>query len=179
MSSGKGSLDEVMPQVYAELRRLAAGYLSGERQNHTLQPTALVHETYMRLATQHSVDFGNRAQVLGVAAQMMRRILRTHDDRNKAEKRGGDATTICLSDVSEPSAIPNLVFSEVDEVLDRLAALDERQAKVAELRIFGGMTIEETAEFLGISVPTVNRDWASGRLWLASELHPLSGSAAR
>jgi len=165
----KISLDSVMPQVYDELHRLAASYMSRERQGHTLQPTALVNEAYLRLATQHSVDFSNRAQVLGVAAQMMRRILRSYDEQRDTTKRGGDVTLIRLSDAPEPSA-PALVFDEVDEVLNRLAELDERQAKVAELRIFGGLTIEETAEFLQISVATANRDWASGRLWLASEL---------
>lgn len=166
----KATLDRMMPQVYSELRRLAGYYLSHERPDHTLQPTALVNETYLRLTTQHSVDFNNRSQVLGVAAQMMRRILRTHDRDLSAGKRGGDSTTICLSDAPEPASAPDLLFSEVDEVLDRLAQLDQRQAKVAELRIFGGMTIEEISEFLNVSVATVNRDWASGRVWLASEL---------
>jgi RNA polymerase sigma-70 factor (ECF subfamily) len=166
----KVSLDEVMPLVYDELHRIAGSYMRNERDGHTLQPTALVNETYLRLIGQHSVDFGNRAQVIGVAAQMMRRILRTHDEKRVTGKRGGDATVICLSDSPEPVAAPTVVFSEVDEVLNRLAVMDERQAKVAELRIFGGMTVEETAEFLEISVATVHRDWATGKLWLASEL---------
>lgn len=166
----KGSLDAVMPQVYDELHRLAAAYMRRERASHTLQPTALVNETYLRLAGQHSVDFNNRAQVLGVAAQMMRRILRTHEEKRATEKRGGDQTVLCLSDSPEPSAAPEVFFGEVDELLDRLAELDERQAKVAELRIFGGLTSEEIAEFLSISTATAHRDWVSGRLWLASEL---------
>jgi RNA polymerase sigma-70 factor, ECF subfamily len=166
----KLSLDAVMPQVYDELHRLAALYMSRERNSHTLQPTALVSETYLRLVGQHSIDFGNRAQLLGVAAQMMRRILKTHEEKRKAEKRGGDMTIVCLSDSPEPAAPPELLFEDVDELLDRMATLDERQAKVAELRIFGGLTMEETAEFLEVSVATAHRDWVSGRLWLASEL---------
>jgi RNA polymerase sigma-70 factor (ECF subfamily) len=166
----KVSLDAVMPQVYDELHRLAASYMRSERNSHTLQPTALVNETYLRLIGQHSVDFSNRAQLLGVAAQMMRRILKTHEEKRSADKRGGDATTICLSDSAEPSAAPTLMFGEVDEALNRLAEMDSRQAKVAELRIFGGLTTEETAEFLEISTATAHRDWVSGRLWLTSEL---------
>ena len=166
----KLSLDAVMPQVYGELHRLASAYMRNERNGHTLQPTALVNETYMRLIGQHSVDFANRSHLLGVAAQMMRRILRTYDEKRKTEKRGGDMTMISLSDSPEPVAPPILAFDEVDEVLDRLAKLDERQAMVAELRIFGGLTVEETAQFLKVSVATVHRDWASGKLWLIHEL---------
>ncbi|MFP5228368.1 MAG: ECF-type sigma factor [Acidobacteriota bacterium] len=171
-SAANASLDAIIPRIYEELRRLAASYMRQEREGHTLQPTALVNETYMRLAKQHSVDFANRAQVLGVAAQMMRRILATHAERRDAGKRGGDVTRICLSDAPEVVAERAPVFGEVDQALDRLAALDERQAKVVELRIFGGLSVEETAEFLKVSVATVHRDWASGRLWLARELRP-------
>ncbi len=169
-SANKLSLDDVMPQVYDELHRLAASYMRRERDGHTLQPTALINETYLRLIGQHSVDFSNRAHVIGVAAQMMRRILRTHDERRTAGKRGGGATMICLADSPEPSAAPNLAFNDVDEALDRLSELDPRQATVAELRIFGGLTAEEIASFLKISVVTAHRDWASGRLWLAQQL---------
>ena len=163
-------LDEVIPLVYDELRRLAAAYISRERAGHTLQPTALVNETYMRMISQHSVDFSNRAHLLGVAAQMMRRILRTYGETRNAEKRGGDITLIRLSDSPEPAAASDIAFSDIDEVLNRLTDLNERQSKVAELRIFGGLTPEETAEYLEISVATVHRDWASGKLWLAREL---------
>jgi RNA polymerase sigma-70 factor (ECF subfamily) len=163
-------LDDILPQVYDELHRLAGSYMYQERGNHTLQPTALVNEAYLRLSSQHSVDFSNRAQVIGVAAQMMRRILRSYDDRRDAEKRGGDVTLVRLDDSPEPSAAPAVVFNEVDEVLNRLAEMNERTAKIVELRIFGGMTVEETAEFLEISVATVYRDWQTGKLWLAAEL---------
>ena len=167
----KSTLDEILPEVYADLHRLAAAYMSNERDGHTLQPTALVHEAYLRLIGQHSVDFRNRGHVLGVAAQMMRRILRTHDERRGTNKRGGDVTMVCLSDANEPAAHP-LIFSDVDEALRQLALLDERQATVVELRIFGGMSSEEIASFLNISVATAHRDWATGRLWMMQELTP-------
>lgn len=170
ISGKRTSLDAVMPQIYDELHRLAASYMSCERSEHTLQPTALVNEIYLQLLKQHSVDFNNRSQVVGVAAQMMRRVLRKHEETRRAAKRGGDATLICLSDAPEPASPPAVEFGEVDLALDRLAKLDERQAKVVELRIFGGLTVEETAEFLSISPATVHRDWATGKIWLISEL---------
>lgn len=170
LSADKSSLDESMPQVYEELHRLAVAYMRSERQGHTLQPTALVNEAYLRLLSQHSVDFNNRAQVLGVAAQMMRRILRKHAEKRSADKRGGNLTVVHLADSPEPAASPVLPFNEIDELLDRLALLDERQAKVVELRIFGGLTVDETSDFLKVSVATVHRDWATGKLWIASEM---------
>ena len=169
-SSKRILLDAVIPQIYDELHRLAASYMSYERSGHTLQPTALVNEIYLQLLKQHSVDFANRAQVVGVAAQMMRRVLRKHEETRRAAKRGGGATLICLSDAPEPASQPAVEFSEVDLALDRLAELDERQAKVVELRIFGGLSVEETAEFLHVSAATVHRDWATGKIWLTSEL---------
>jgi RNA polymerase sigma-70 factor (ECF subfamily) len=169
-SSKRTSLDAVMPQVYDELHRLAASYMSRVRVGHTLQPTALINEIYLQLLKQHSVDFTNRAQVIGVAAQMMRRVLRKHEETRSAAKRGGNATLICLSDAPEPAGPPAVEFGEVDLALDRLAQLDERQAMVVELRIFGGLSVDETAEFLRISVATVHRDWATGKIWLTSEL---------
>jgi RNA polymerase sigma-70 factor (ECF subfamily) len=167
----KDSLDAVIPVMYDELRQLAASYMRHERASHTLDPTALVNETYLRLLGQHSVDFANRAQVLGVAAQMMRRILMTHEEKRKADKRGGDFTIVCLTDTQELEASGDShAFCAVDQVLNRLEQMDARQAKVAELKIFGGMTSEEIAEFLQISRATVQRDWLSGRLWLIREL---------
>ncbi len=171
----KVALDAVLPLVYDELHRLAASYLRNERAGHTLQPTALVNETYLRLIGQHSVDFSNRAHLLGVAAQMMRRILHTHEEKRRANKRGGEFTIVCLADSPEPVALAPIAFSDVDEVLDRLAALDQRQSQVAELRIFGGLTLEEIADYLGVSVATAHRDWNSGRLWLARELRTHAG----
>ena len=170
MGAVKLSLDAVLPQIYDELHRLATAYMRRERDGHTLQPTALVNEAYMRLVGQHSVNFDNRAQVLGIAAQMMRRILRTYDEQRRADKRGADQTVLCLDDSPEPSGIPQLFFGEVDELLERLTLLDARQAKVAELHIFGGLTSGEIGEFLGVSTASAHSYWASGRLWLAREL---------
>lgn len=166
----RSSLDAAMPQLYDELHRIADIYMSRERGSHTLQPTALIHETYLRLMGQHSVDFQNRAQVLGVAAQMMRRILANYGEAKKAEKRGADCTMVYLSDSPDVAQSDPVVFDELNQALDRLAAMDARQAQVVELRVFGGLTVEEVAEFLNISVATVHRDWASGRLWLAHAL---------
>lgn len=176
----KFALDEALPLVYEELHRLAVTYMRRERDDHTLQPTALINEAYLRLVGQHSVDFTNRAHLLGTAAQMMRRILSTHQESRSTEKRGSQFTIVCLTEASEPVDANALVFSEVDEVLKRLERLDSRQALVAELRIFGGLTAEESAEYLGVSAITVHRDWVSARLWLARELrglHPTESAA--
>jgi RNA polymerase sigma factor (TIGR02999 family) len=172
-TSGKAVLDAVLPQLYSQLHRLAASYLRRERNGHTLQPTALVNEAYLRLVGQHAIDFGNRAQVLGVAAHMMRRILCTYEEARHSAKRGGEFTIVCLSDAPEPLADVPLPFNYVDEILNRLAKLDERQAMVAELRIFGGMTVPETAEFLKVSPATISRDWFSAKLWLSRELQSM------
>jgi RNA polymerase sigma-70 factor (ECF subfamily) len=164
------TLNEVMPQIYAELHKVATAYMRRERDGHTLQPTALINEAYIRLLSQHSVDFANRAHVLGVAAQMMRRILATHAEKKATDKRGGEFTHVCLSDSPEPRAATDIAFCDVDEALKRLAAIDERQSTVVELRILGGMSADEIAAFLNVSVATVHRDWSSGRLWLTREL---------
>jgi RNA polymerase sigma-70 factor (ECF subfamily) len=168
----KLSLDAMMPLIYRELRQVAASMMHQERASHTLQPTALVNETYLRLLKQHSVDFANRGQVLGIAAQMMRRILCTHEEARRTEKRGGDVTIICLEDSAEPASAREISFSTVDQILDRLGKLDQRQAAIAELRIFGGLTVEESAEFLAISPATVSRSWSSAKLWITRELRP-------
>ena len=169
-SSSKDELDAVLPHVFPELHRLAASLLWRERSSHTLQPTALVSEVYLRLVGQRTLNFNNRAQVLGVAAQMMRRILCTHEEARRAEKRGGDFTIVCLDDAPEPRSSNKLPFDLVDETLHKLAKVNERQAKVAELRIFGGLTVEEVGEFLSVSAATVSRDWFSAKLWLTREL---------
>jgi RNA polymerase sigma-70 factor, ECF subfamily len=169
-SSGKEELDAVLPQIFPQLHRLAASMLWRERAAHTLQPTALVNEVYLRLVGQRTLNFNNRAQVLGIAAEMMRRILCTHEEGRRAAKRGGELTIVCLDDAPEPEAQSELPFGLVDETLDRLAKLDQRQAKVAELRIFGGLTVEEVGEYLSVSPATVSRDWFSAKLWLTREL---------
>ena len=168
------SLDSLTAKIYEQLHRLAVSYMRAERANHTLQPTALVHEAYLRLLSQHSVDFANRAQVLGIAAQMMRRILLNHEERRRTDKRGGEYNIVCITDSIQPASRETpLHFVEVNAVLNRLQAMDERQAKIAELRIFGELSAEEIAEFLHVSVATVRRDWSTAKLWLAQQLRPV------
>lgn len=160
------ALDQMLPLVYDELHRLAAGYLSRERADHTLQPTALVHEAYLRLISQRDVDWRNRAQFLGVAAGMMRRILVNHARDRVAAKRGGPKEQVSLSLVGAVSGVPDVDLIALEEALDRLTVLDPRKARVVELRFFGGLTTEEIAEVLDTSRPTVERDWSFARAWL-------------
>ena len=164
------ALDRLLPVVYRELKRLAAGYLRSERAEHTLQPTALAHEAYLRLVGREEIQWQNRAHFLGVAARAMREILVDHARRRKALKRGG-GQALTLYDESLPVAGGRPVaFDDLDQALVDLARFSERQAKVVELRYFGGLTIEETGEVLGISPVTVKRDWATARAWLYREL---------
>ena len=160
------AFDQLLPLVYGELRRLAASYLARERPGHTLQPTALVHEAYLRLVDQKQVDWRNRAQFIGLAAVMMRRILVTHARDRAANKRGGGAQKIPLSEVDEPGAAPDIDVVILHDALDRLQALDPRKSRIVELKFFGGLTRAEIAEVLGISVATVERDWTFARAWL-------------
>jgi len=162
----KEALDRVLPLVYGELRRLAAGYLSREGVGHTLQPTALVHEAYLRLVDQRQVDWRNRAQFLGIAASMMRRILVNHARDRVAAKRGGDAERVSLSLVETPSGGADVDLIALEDALGRLAALDARKAQVVELKFFGGLTVEEIAEVLQVSGATVEREWSFARAWL-------------
>jgi RNA polymerase sigma factor (TIGR02999 family) len=166
-----GAADEMMPLVYDELRRQARRYLRRERANHTLQSTALVHEAYIRLVGQRDVTWQNRAHFFGIAAEMMRRILVNYALRSGRVKRGGEAVTIALDggvQVADSSTDVNLL--DLDEALCRLAEMDERQARLVELKYFGGLSIEETAEVLGISNATVKREWNVARAWLRAEL---------
>jgi RNA polymerase sigma factor (TIGR02999 family) len=164
-------VNEILPYIYDELRRLAGSYLRRERSDHTLQPTALVHEAYMKLVDQRQVKWQNRAHFFGIAAQVMRRILMDHARKHKAEKRGGDADKLPLEDeilvISHDSSSQLLAL---DEALKTLAELDPNKAKIVELRYFGGLSIEETAEVLGVSVPTINRQWRTAKAWLYSQL---------
>ena len=162
----KKALDQMLPVLYQELHRLASHYLSREATGHTLQPTALVHEAYLRLVDQRRVDWRNRAQFLGVAASMMRRILVNHARDRAARKRGGGAQQVSLSLVGSPSGRPEVELIALEEALERLTALDERKSRVVELKFFGGLTIEEIAEVLGVSGATVEREWAFARAWL-------------
>ena len=166
----KDALAELFPVVYEELRRLAARYLRRERPGHTLQPTALVHEAFLRLIDQQCVSWQNRAHFFGLAAQMMRRILVNHALSRQAAKRGGHRTHVPLDEERHGRAEQHLDIVALDEALKTLAALDERQARVVELRFFGGLTVEETAEVVGISTATVKREWAAARLFLLREI---------
>lgn len=161
--------DRLLPVVYAELRRLAAGYLGRERAGHTLQPTALVNEAWMRLADQ-STPWQNRAHFLGVAAGAMRRILVDHARRRRAQKRGGGDLRVTLTEDLASSGGKELDVVRLDEALERLGALDERQARLVTMRFFAGLTVEETAEALGVSEKTVKRDWAAAKAWLYREI---------
>lgn len=162
---------ELIPLVYKELRRIAACCMRNERPGHTLQPTALVNEAYLRLVDQTRVDWKNRAHFLGVAAQLMRRILVDHARERIARKRGGRQIRIEVDnfDIEKTSERPEQILA-VDEMLSRLTAFDAQQARIAELRYFGGLTVEETAEALAISPRTVKREWAMARAWLKAEI---------
>jgi RNA polymerase sigma factor (TIGR02999 family) len=162
----KQALDQMLPVVYQELHRLAVHYLGREGTGHTLQPTALVHEAYLRLVDQRRVDWRNRAQFLGVAASMMRRILVNHARDRAAQKRGGRREQVTLSLVESPSGRPDVELIALEDALERLSELDPRKGRVVELKFFGGLTIEEIAEVLQVSGATVEREWAFARAWL-------------
>ena len=166
----RAALDELMPLVHDELRRLAGNYLNRERPGHTLQPTALVHEAYLLMVGQNRARWQNRAQFVGVAAQMMRRVLIDHARRQQAEKRGGQNLTVALSEADRFGAAPEVDLIRIHEALDRLAAHYPEQARLVELKFFGGLTIEEMAEVLGVSHTTVENDWKMARAWLRREL---------
>ncbi|HEY0928975.1 MAG TPA: ECF-type sigma factor [Gemmatimonas sp.] len=167
---GKADLDAALPLVYDELRALAQQYLRRERPDHTLQPTALVNEAYMRLTSQRQVDWGNRAQFFGIAAQMMRRILVNHAEARNADKRGGQLTHVTLDEAVSWSGARDLDLLELDEALARLADLDPRQARVVELRFFAGLSIEDTATVMSLSPATIKREWTVAKAWLRREL---------
>ena len=161
---------ELFPLVYAELRRIAAREMRREKPGRTLQTTALVHEAYLRLLKDASLSFENRAHFLGIAARAMREILIEHARARAARKRGGGAERLTLDDLLAPVPSPSIDVLALDEALQRLARLDERHARVVELRYFGGLTVEETAAALGLSPATVKRAWTLSRAWLYREL---------
>lgn len=161
-----GALDRLLPVVYQELRRMAAGYLRGERIDHTLQPTALAHEAYLRLAGSRDAHWQGRSHFLGVAARAMREILVDHARRRNAQKRGGGQAPVPLDASMIVAGSLPVAFDDLDEALVALERVSQRQARVVELRYFGGLTLEETGEVLGISLVTVKRDWAVARAWL-------------
>jgi RNA polymerase sigma-70 factor (ECF subfamily) len=162
--------ERLVPLIYQQLKRRAAAYLRHERPNHTLQATALVHEAYMRLADQHQDAWQNRAQFFGIASQMMRRILVDHARRRKMDKRSGQWMRVSLHDAAAASNDPGFDVLLLDTLLDSLAAFDARKSRVVELRYFGGLTLEETAEAMDISHATVEREWRAARAWLYTQL---------
>lgn len=164
------ALERLLPLVYAELRRMAARQLRGERANHTLQPTALVHEVYLRLVDQREVDWQNRAHFLGVAARVMRRILVDHARRHGARKRGDGVQRVSIDDAAELAAAQDMPVLALDLALARLETIDPELAKIVELRAFGGLTIEESAHVLKVSPSTAKRDWRTAKAWLNREL---------
>jgi RNA polymerase sigma factor (TIGR02999 family) len=162
--------EKLMPLVYGELKRLARAYMRRERSDHTLQTTALVHEAYLRLVRQEVVHWQGRSHFLGIAAQLMRRVLIDHARGHLREKRGGAAVALPLDEALVFSPGHSEELLRLDEALDRLGRLDARQSRVVELRFFGGLSVEETGEYLGISTATVKRDWSVAKAWLHGEL---------
>ena len=158
--------DDLVPLVYAELRRRAAAYLRTERRDHTLQPTALVHEAYLRLLDQSHVSWQNRAHFFGLAARMMRRVLVDHARRRRAIRHGGAGVRVSLTEGVGAVPVQDCDLILLDQALEKLASLDARQAQIVELRYFGGLSEEEAATHLSISRSTVKRDWQTARFWL-------------
>lgn len=168
--------EKLMPLVYDELRRLARSYMRRERQDHTLQTTALVHEAYLKLIRQKATNWQGRSHFFGIAAQLMRRILIDHARGHLREKRGGAQVILPLNESLAFSPEHSEDLLRLDEALDRLSRLDPRQVQVVELRFFGGLSVAETAEYLKISPKTVKRDWAVAKAWLHGELRHGDGN---
>jgi len=177
----QSALDALMPVVYAELRKIADAYLRRERSDHTLQPTALVHEAWLRLVKQDGGQFNHRKQFFALAAQVMRRILVDHARAANAGKRGGGATPLTLDESAMAGAAPAVELLALDEALAQLAVASPRQARVIELRYFGGLDLNEVAEVLGVSAPTISRDQKAAEAWLAQAMstHPRDGEMKR
>ena len=170
------AIAKLTPLVYGELRRLAARYMNRERANHTLQPTALVHEAYLKLVQHPPVEWQDRAHFLHIAAQVMRQILVDHARRHGREKRGARQQVVPLEDAVVFSPEKASEFLALDESLQRLTKLDARQGRIVELRFFGGLTVEETAQVLGISPKTVKREWSMAKAWLHGDLRQDHGN---
>jgi len=164
------ALNKLMPLVYDELHKLASRYLRRERQDHTLQTTALVHEAYLKLVDQRNANWENRVQFFAVSAQLMRRILVDYARRHRASKRGGDLYRLSLDDALVSTEEKDAELLGLDEALDRLAAIDPQQSRVVELRIFAGLTLEETGQALNISPRTVRREWNMAKAWLHRQI---------
>ena len=166
----RAALDELLPLVYRELRGIASRQLAGERPGHTLQPTALVNEAYLRLVDQHSVDWRNRAHFFSIAAETMRRVLVNHALGRRAEKRGAGQTLLALDEAASFPERREVDLILLDEALTRLAAFDRAQARIVEMKFFAGLSNEEVAEVLSTSESTVKREWRSAKAWLAAQL---------
>lgn len=164
------ALDRLLPLVYEELRRRAEGQMRRERAEHTLQPTALVHEAYLKLVDQKGVKWSDRAHFFGVASRAMRQVLVDHARRRRTARHGGAEIRLSLEDAALATPPKSLDLLALDDALSRLAALDERQSRLVELRVFGGLTIEEAARVLGCSHATVSRDWKHAEAWLHREM---------
>jgi len=164
--------ETLLPEVYDELHSLAEKYLRRERKNHTLQPTALVHEAFMRLVDQSRVDWKGRTHFLAVGAEAMRRILIDHARARRRGKRGGDWHRVVLSEAEAAQKQDEVDSVALHEALERLAALDEQQARIVELRFFGGLTVEEVAHVLGVSKRKIEGDWTHAKAWLSAQLEP-------
>jgi RNA polymerase sigma-70 factor, ECF subfamily len=164
------ALDRLMPLVYEELRRIAAHYMRNERQGHTLQTSALVNEAYLRLVDHENIEWQNRAHFFGVAAQAIRRILVDYARTRNYQKRGGGARQVSLDEAATVAEEHEAEMIELDDALNELARIDERKCHVVELRYFGGLSVEETAEALGVSIQTVGRDWNTAKAWLLREM---------
>ena len=171
LSNGdRDAVDLLLPVIYDELRKLAANYLRRERPDHTLQPTALVHEAYLRLVDQTRVNWQNRAHFFGVAAQIMRRLLVDHARKHNAEKRAQDFQKLSLDENIDRAVERSAELIALDDALKALSALDEQKARMVELRYFGGLSIEETADVLGVTPTTIKRHWRLARAWLYGEM---------
>lgn len=170
--------ERLVPLVYDELKRLARSYMRRERPDHTLQATALVHEAYLKLVRQQAVNWQSRSHFFGIAAQIMRRILIDHARAHLREKRGGAKEDLPLDEALVFSAAQSEELVKLDEALQRLATLDARQSRIVELRFFGGLSVEESANVLGVSPKTVKRDWSVAKAWLYSELRQGNGDVS-
>jgi RNA polymerase sigma factor (TIGR02999 family) len=170
--------DQLMPLVYEELRRLARSYLKRERPGHTLQGTALVHEAYLRLIDQKQVKWQNRAHFFAMASQMIRRVLVDYARGQKSAKRGAGAPRLSLDEALGISGTTDLDLVALDDALNGLAKLDPAQSRIVDLRFFGGLSIEETSEVVGLSVATVNREWSVARAWLFRQVSRGENAAA-
>lgn len=171
LSEGNRNVEaELIPQIYGELRQLAARYMRRERRNHTLQPTALVHEAYERLIQQPQIPWQSRAHFFATASQMMRHILVDYARTRQAAKRGGIQQQVTLDDAVLPAADQSVDVIALHEALERLTRMDARASRIVELHFFGGLTFEEIAEVLGVAVRTVKGDWSMARAWLKGEL---------